>query len=127
MSRTTLLYLSVIVLLIGICAIQTVKISHLDSTIASLSAENHLLDQTLKDEQNKFKQTVQTLQDQLSQYALDEQAYQCAVSCKAEAIDKKAKEEGERIAKELESNSSSDNQLDIARRVLNDFNRNKKD
>lgn len=127
MSRTTLLYLSVIVLLIGICAIQTVKISHLDNTIASLSAENHLLDQTLKDEQNKFKQTVQTLQDQLSQYALDEQAYQCAVSCKAEAIDKKAKEEGERIAKELESNSSSDNQLDIARRVLNDFNRNKKD
>ena len=127
MSRLTTILVLAIAILFAVCGIQTVKIHSLQSSIASLSAENHLLDQTLKDEQNKFKQTVQTLQDQLSQYALDEQAYQCAVSCKAEAIDKKAKEEGERIAKELESNSSSDNQLDIARRVLNDFNRNKKD
>ena len=126
MSKLTIASIGLSAILLCVCGLQTIKISKLDLTIAELSAENNLLDQTLKDEQTKFKQTVQTLQDQLAQYTLDEQAYQCAVSCKAEAIDKKAKEEESRINKELESDSSSDNQLDIARRMLNDFNRNDK-
>jgi len=127
MSRSHIALAIIIVVLLSICGIQRATISKLNTNIANLSLENDLLDQTLKDEQNKFKQTIQTLQNQLAQYTLDEQAYQCAVSCKAEAIDKKAKEEESRINKELESNSSSDNQLDIARRMLDEFNRNNKD
>ena len=127
MSNSTIAFIISIILLLGVCSVQAVKIADLNTSIANLSAENNLLDQTLKDEQTKFKQTLQRLQEELAQYTLDADAYECAVSCKAEAIDKKTKEEEERINRLLESNSSSDNQLDIARRMLDEFNRNNKD
>ena len=114
-------------LLLGTISLETLKISKLNTTIAELSTENSILDQTLKDEQSKFKYTLDRLQNELSKYTLDAGAYQCAVSCKSKAIDEKAKEEESRINKELQLDSSSDNQLDIARRVLNEFNRNNKD
>ena len=112
-----------IVIVAAICtiAVQYGKIQKLTATNIKLETEYTYLDLTLKDEQSKFKHTVEMLENQLNNYVLNEDAYKCSVSLKSEAIDNKAKEEESKITTELQSDSSSDNQLNIARRLLHEF------
>lgn len=106
---------------ISIIAVQYSKIQKLTATNVELETKYTYLDLTLKDEQSKFKHTVEMLENQLNNYILNEDAYKCSVSLKSEAIDNRAKEEESKITTELQSDSSSDNQLNIARRLLHEF------
>lgn len=112
-----------IVIVAAICtiAVQYGKIQKLTATNIKLETEYTYLDLTLKDEQSKFKHTIEMLENQLNNYVLNEDAYKCSVSLKSEAIDNRAKEEESKITTELQSDSSSDNQLNIARRLLHEF------
>lgn len=112
-----------IVIVTAICtiAVQYGKIQKLTATNIKLETEYTYLDLTLKDEQSKFKHTIEMLENQLNNYVLNEDAYKCSVSLKSEAIDNRAKEEESKITTELQSDSSSDNQLNIARRLLHEF------
>lgn len=112
-----------IVIVAAICtiAVQYGKIQKLTATNIELETKYTYLDLTLKDEQSKFKHTVEMLENQLNNYVLNEDAYKCSVSLKSEAIDNRAKEEESKITTELQSDSSSDNQLNIARRLLHEF------
>ena len=98
---------------------------NLTTTNKDLETKATLLDQTLKEEQSKFKDTVLRLEAELNRYVIDASAYQCSVRTKSEAIDNETREAESRICKELETNSSTDNQLEIARRIINEFNKNK--
>lgn len=112
-----------IVIIAAICtiAIQYGKIQKLTATNIELETKYTYLDLTLKDEQSKFKHTIEMLENQLNNYVLNEDAYKCSVSLKSEAIDNRAREEESKITTELQSDSSSDNQLNITRRLLHDF------
>ena len=109
------------IVVVTIIAVQYGKIQKLEATNVELETKYTYLDQILKDEQSKFKHTIDTLQNQLNNYVLNENAYKCSVSLKSEAIDNRAKEEESKITTELQSDSSSDNQLNIARRLLHEF------
>lgn len=127
MPKHGIIAIAVTAILMGLIGLKTVKVADLTKQVEFLTIENEYIAQTLKKEQDQFKATVDKLQKELSNYVLDADAYQCVVARKAKDIDDKAKEEESKINKELQSDSSSDNQLNIARRILDGFNSSKKD
>ena len=94
-------------------------------TINELEVNNVLCDQTLKEEQSRFKATVQKLENEINQYAINLKTYQNSIKTRSEVIDKKTEEVEAIINKELEVNASCENQLNIARRIIDEFSKNK--
>lgn len=119
MSNT--FHISCIAILLLVIYLEYNKISTLEADNSVLRSEYTLLDNTLKDEQAKFKASIKKLEDELTQYTIDAELYTCTIATKTKDIDDKTEEEESKIKKELNSDSSIDNQLNISRRLLDEF------
>ena len=105
MSNT--FHISCIAILLLVIYLEYNKISTLEADNSVLRSEYTLLDNTLEDE--------------LTQYTIDAELYTCTIATKTKDIDDKTEEEESKIKKELNSDSSIDNQLNISRRLLDEF------
>lgn len=101
--------------------VERVEMQKLQATIIGLQAENDILDITLKDEQSKFKSTIERMEKEINKYVLDKTSYEYKIAALTEAIDTKTEEEESKINQELKTDSSSDNQLRLVRNMLYEF------
>lgn len=101
--------------------VERVEMQKLQATIIGLQAENDILDITLKDEQTKFKSTIERMEKEINKYVLDKTSYEYKIASLTEAIDTKTEEEESKINQELKTDSSSDNQLRLVRNMLYEF------
>lgn len=121
MPKHGLLVILILVTTLMFVWVERVEMQKLQATIIGLQAENDILDITLKDEQSKFKSTIERMEKEINKYVLDKTSYEYKIATLTEAIDTKTEEEESKINQELKTDSSSDNQLRLVRNMLYEF------
>lgn len=99
----------------------TYRIQYLSNQNTILEQQNVLLDQILKDEQEKAQRAISEANERIAQYEVDKKSYETTINSKTEKIDKETKKEEVRIVYELQKDSSSENQLKLVEGMLHDF------
>lgn len=99
----------------------TYRIQYLSNQNTILEQQNVLLDQILKDEQEKAQRAISEANERIAQYEIDKKSYEATINHKTEKIDKETKKEEVRIIYELQKDSSSENQLKLVEGMLHDF------
>ena len=115
------LYNICIIVLLALLALQQYRMSSLEADNSVLQYQCDYLDETLRNEQAKFKQDIDKLKAEIAEYSINAELYTCKINDRSRELDEKAKAEESKIQNELQSDSSNDNQLNISRRIIHDF------
>lgn len=121
MDWLTKLSIGAVIFLLLVIVGLTYRIQYLSNQNTILEQQNVLLDQILKDEQEKAQRAISEANERIAQYEIDKKSYEAKISHKTENIDKETKKEEVRIVYELQKDSSSENQLKLVEGMLHDF------
>ena len=107
--------------LLVIVALQTHKIQNLTISNNELKHDCGILEQSLKEEQSKFKLYIESMNNQIKNYELDLDSFKDTVKEQEKIIERSSRIEEQSIKKELIKDSSSEKQLQITKRILDEF------
>lgn len=106
---------------VGVFAWQSHRIASLEAENARILASNEILEESIVKERESLKSALRGLELEMEEYRLQKELYEASVCSRHEALDKSSDKAQECIRRELEVDSSLEKQMELARRIVDEF------